>query len=88
MGDTHQAMGYYRKSISLNSKQYDAKYNLGALLVNEGVDHINRNSRDQAKRNFQEAVTLFQEVLLSPKPPPSTRKNLEIAQKNLLLLSQ
>jgi tetratricopeptide (TPR) repeat protein len=87
-GDNTNAMLSYRKALSLDHSRMDAKYNLGALLVNEGVKAINKNNKNLARQEFQEAVTLFEEVSRSPNPPAQVKKNLDIARKNLTLASQ
>lgn len=80
------AIAYYRKAMSISRNLPDAKFNLGALLINEGNKMIRSNNLAAAKRNLEEAVQLYSELTRSAKPPQGARENLEIARTNLDLV--
>lgn len=82
-----EAISYYRQAIALNGRLPEAKFNLGALLINEGNKMVKLNNLPGAKRNFEEAARLYTEVLQTPKPPPSAEDNLQIARTNLKLVN-
>jgi tetratricopeptide (TPR) repeat protein len=83
-----EAMAYYRRAMGISRALPEAKFNLGALLINEGNRMIRRNNLAGAKRNFEEASALYTEILRQvPQPPPATRENLEIARTNLELVN-
>jgi tetratricopeptide (TPR) repeat protein len=78
-----EAISYYRRALQLNPNLPEAKFNLGALLINEGNKLVRLNNLNAAKRNFEEAVRLYGEILQSPQPPAASRENYEIARTNL-----
>lgn len=86
LSDYPNAIKYYRKVISLDRKQYDAKYNLGVLLINEGVRLAEGQQQVAAKRYFNESVGLLEDVMRSPKPPSETSKVLQVARQNLVAI--
>jgi tetratricopeptide (TPR) repeat protein len=81
------AINYYRQAIAINNTLPEAKFNLGALLINEGNKMVRANNLEGAQRNFAEATRLYTEVLHGPQPPPSARENLDIARTNLNLVT-
>lgn len=87
-GRAADAIGLYRQAMQINRNLPEAKFNLGALLINEGNKMIRQNNLPGAKKNFEEAAKLYNEILVQvPSPPPSTRENLEIAKTNLSLVN-
>jgi tetratricopeptide (TPR) repeat protein len=86
LSDYPNAIKYYRKVISLDRNQYDAKYNLGVLLINEGVRLAEGQQQGVAKRYFNESVGLLEDVMRSPKPPTETSKVLQVARQNLVAM--
>lgn len=84
----NEAIAYYRQAIGVNGQLPEAKFNLGALLINEGNLLWRKGQLEAAKRNMEEATRLYTEVLNTPKPPPGSRDNLEIAQANLQNIRQ
>jgi tetratricopeptide (TPR) repeat protein len=81
------AMTFYRRAIAANGRLPEAKFNLGALLINEGNRLVRLNQLEAAQRHFAEATQLYADVLQSPNPPDSARENLAIARSNLALVS-
>jgi predicted Zn-dependent protease len=77
------AISYYRQCMQINRNQPEAKFNLGALLINEGNKLARQNNLLGAQRNFQEATQLYTELVQSSQPPPASKDNLEIARTNL-----
>lgn len=82
-----EAIAYYRQALQLNRNMPEAKFNLGALLINEGNKMFHANNLNGAKRNFAEAVQLYMEVTQSGKAPAGAEENLQIARNNLAALS-
>lgn len=82
------AMAYYRAAMKLNRDMPEAKFNLGALLINEGNKLWRAGNMADAKRSFTEAVQLYSEIMRTPQPPKYTKENLEIAKNNLSLLNK
>lgn len=83
-----EAMTYYRQAIRLNANMAEAKFNLGALLINEGNKLVRDNNLTGAKRNFEEATRLYSEIMQLRQPPNGSAENLQIARNNLSLLNQ
>lgn len=83
MGQKSNSMMAYRKAIAINSKFYDAKFNLGIGLLDEGSRLMANNQAGAAQASFREAVTLLEDVQRSPKPPPNMGKILDFARKSL-----
>lgn len=81
-----EAIAYYRQALQLNRNMPEAKFNLGALLINEGNKMYRANNPSGAKRNFTEAVQLYTEVMQGGKVPEGTEENLQIARNNLAAL--
>lgn len=82
-----EAITYYRQALGLNRAMVEAKFNLGAVLINEGNKMVRANNLAGAKRNFEEASQLYAEVSQSAKAPPGTGENLRIAQSNLAVIN-
>ena len=82
-----EAIGYYRQAIQLNGGMPEAKFNLGALLINEGIKLVRAHNLNDAKRNFEEATRLYTDILQTPQPPAGTQENLQIARNNLSLVN-
>ncbi|WP_373532051.1 tetratricopeptide repeat protein [Vampirovibrio sp.] len=82
-----QAIAYYRQALQLNRTLVDAKFNLGAVLINEGNKMVRANNLSGAKRNFEEAKRLYAEVIQTPKAPPGSQENYQIAQSNLTVIN-
>lgn len=83
-----KAMAYYRQALQINSGGIEAKFNLGALLINEGNRLVQSNQLNQAKKNFEEATQLYSAVNRSSSPPNGTLENLQIAKSNLGLVNK
>jgi tetratricopeptide (TPR) repeat protein len=83
-----EAMGYYRQAIRINGQLPEAKFNLGALLINEGNKLWRAGNLQGARRNMEEATRLYTEVLGTAKPPQGSKDNLEIARSNLSVINQ
>ncbi|CAN5761870.1 hypothetical protein BH11BAC7_BH11BAC7_19900 [soil metagenome] len=67
----NKAADYYKKAIELDSKNFDASYNLGVLYYNQSVEYYNRSQgtiADAAKYNA-----------MWEKPLPDAAKYLEAA---------
>lgn len=82
-----EAISYYRQALQLNRAMPEAKFNLGALLINEGNKMVRANDLRNAQRNFAEATQLYSEVLRSEKIPPGAEENLQIAKSNLAIIN-
>jgi tetratricopeptide (TPR) repeat protein len=82
-----EAMVYYRQALQLNRTMVDAKFNLGAVLINEGNKMVRAHNLTGAKRNFEEAKQLYAEVIQTPKAPPGSQENFQIAQNNLAVIN-
>lgn len=83
-----EAMTYYRQAIQLNGSMAEAKFNLGALLINEGNKLVRDNNLTAAKRNFEEATRLYSEIMQLRQPPNGSSENLQIAKSNLSIINQ
>lgn len=81
------AIAYYRQALRLNRAMPEAKFNLGALLINEGNKMVRANDLRNAQRNFAEATQLYTEVTQSAKIPPGAEENLQIAKSNLAIIN-
>ncbi len=77
------AIEYYRKALQLNRNMMEAKFNLGAVLINEGVKMAQAKNLTGAKRNFEEATQLYTELSQAGNGPPETNDNLQLARNNL-----
>lgn len=82
-----EAIAYYRAAMAINAGLPEAKFNLGALLINEGNKMVRQNNLSGAKKNFEEATRLYSELLQLSQPPGSARENLEIAKTNLSIIN-
>jgi tetratricopeptide (TPR) repeat protein len=71
-GQTDKAIQSYRQSSRLDSSRIEAAFNLGQLLVNRGVQAAQQSNVLNARQDFQEAVSLFQQVQNSPNAPAKT----------------
>lgn len=80
------AIAYYRQALQLNGTMPEAKFNLGALLINEGNKMVRLNDLSGARRNFEEATHLYGEILQQSSPPEGSEDNLKIARANLSLI--
>ncbi|WP_303673344.1 tetratricopeptide repeat protein [Vampirovibrio chlorellavorus] len=83
-----EAMTYYRQALQLNRDLVEAKFNLGALLINEGTRLVRGQQLQAAQKNFEEASRLYTEVSRHRTPPSGTQENLQIAQSNLNIVTQ
>jgi tetratricopeptide (TPR) repeat protein len=83
-----EAMAYYRQALQLNRELVEAKFNLGALLINEGNRLVRSKQLPAAQKNFEEASQLYTEVSRHRTPPSGTQENLQIAKSNLSLVTQ
>ncbi|WMU93257.1 photosystem I assembly protein [Microcystis phage MaAM05] len=83
-----EAMAYYRQALQLNRELVEAKFNLGALLINEGNRMVRGKQLPAARKNFEEASQLYTEVSRHRTPPSGTQENLQIAKSNLSLVTQ
>jgi tetratricopeptide (TPR) repeat protein len=77
------AIHAYRQAIAANGSLPEAKFNLGALLINEGGRLARQNQLQNARNCFQEAVSLYEDVLKSKQAIPSAQENLTITRNNL-----
>jgi tetratricopeptide (TPR) repeat protein len=82
-----EAMAWYRQAIGVNGQLPEAKFNLGALLINEGNRMWQQGNLQGAKRNMEEANRLYAEVMATPKPPQGSQDNLEISRSNLAAIN-
>ena len=82
-GRPAEAMSAYRQAMQLDSQKVDAKFNLGALLLNEGNRMVHANDLQNARNNYIEARQLFSEIVQTPNPPDGARENLSAADTNL-----
>ncbi len=83
-----EAIGYYRRAIALDNTLPQAKFNLGAILINQGTDLARANRLNDAQQYLQEAITLYREVLAGTNPPPSSGANLQVALTNFDLINK
>lgn len=83
-----EAMACYRQALLLNRDLVEAKFNLGALLINEGNRLVRSKQLQAAQKNFEEASQLYTEVSRHRTPPNGTQENLQIAKSNLSLVTQ
>jgi predicted Zn-dependent protease len=84
---TAQAIGFYRQALHLNTGLPDARVNLGALLINQGVDAVRGQDIENARERFQEAVDVLSLVPQNADNSSVTQNNLAIAQRNLALVN-
>ncbi len=81
------AIAYYRQALAISRALPEAKFNLGALLINEGKKMYDQGGLTGAKRNFEEAVQLYSEIMQMSQPPAYAKDNLEVARGNLALVN-
>jgi tetratricopeptide (TPR) repeat protein len=82
-----EAIAYYRKALQVSANQPEAKFNLGALLINEGNQKVKQNNLSGAQRDFAEATRLYGEILQLPHAPSGSTENLNIAKTNLAVVN-
>jgi tetratricopeptide (TPR) repeat protein len=82
-----EAIALYRKALQINASQPEAKFNLGALLINEGNKLVKLNNLSDAQRNFAEATRLYTEILQLPHVPSGSVENMNIAKTNLSIVN-
>lgn len=87
-GQPANAIAYYRQAIAINGQMPEAKFNLGALLINEGNKLWRQGNLTDARRNMEEATRLYTDVMNTSQPPPYSRENLEIARNNLSTINK
>lgn len=85
-GQVATAIQAYRQAIAANGSLPEAKFNLGALLINEGGRLARQNDLQNARQCFQDATTLYEAVVQSKQAIPSAQENLAIARNNLALV--
>ncbi|HEY9745623.1 MAG TPA: tetratricopeptide repeat protein [Oculatellaceae cyanobacterium] len=83
-----EAITLYRQAIGINRQLPEAKFNLGALLINEGNKLWKQGNLQAARRNMEEASRLYAEIMALPNPPQGSRDNLEIARENLATINR
>ncbi len=83
-----EAMAYYRQALQMNRELVEAKFNLGALLINEGNRMVRSKQLQTARKNFEEASQLYTEVSRHSNAPNGTQENLQIAKSNLSLVTK
>lgn len=82
-----EAIAFYRQALQINASQPEAKFNLGALLINQGNQKVHQNNLSGAKRDFAEATRLYSEILQLPHAPTGSQENLNIAKTNLSIVN-
>jgi tetratricopeptide (TPR) repeat protein len=87
-GNTDQALTHYRQALKHDPKRLDARYNMAALLVNQGIEWVKQGKQREAQQAFQEAVQHYERVASHPKRPPETGQYLAVARKNWTLAQQ
>lgn len=87
-GRIPEAISCYRQAIQLDPYKTESKFNLGALLINEGNKLVRANDYEDARRNFSEARQLFGEIMQMPNAPQGTQENLAAADGNLNLVNK
>ena len=86
-GRNDTAMAAYRQAIQINPNKFEARFNLGALLINEGNQLVRNHQLEQARNHFAEARQLFDNILQMPHPPQGTQENLTAAETNYNLVN-
>ncbi len=87
-GRNTSAMASYRQAIQINPNKFEARFNLGALLINEGNQLVRDHQLERARKNFAEARQLFGSILQMSHPPQGTQENLTAAESNYNLVNQ
>jgi len=87
-GRPSEAAVAYRQAIQINPNKSEAKFNLGALLINESNKMIHTSNYENARMNLMEAQQLLGQVIQMPNPPPGTQENLSIANNNLNIVNR
>lgn len=87
-GRNSEAVSLYRQAIQLNPNKAEAKFNLGALLINDGNKLVRSTNYEDARRNFAEARQLFSDIVQMPNIPPGAQENLAAAETNLNLVNK
>jgi tetratricopeptide (TPR) repeat protein len=87
-GHPSEAMAAYRQALQISPQKMEAKFNLGALLINEGARLERSSQYDEARQKFIEARRMFAEISQMPNAPPGTRENFAVADKNLNIVNQ
>jgi tetratricopeptide (TPR) repeat protein len=82
-----EAIALYRQALQINASQPEAKFNLGALLINQGNEKVHQNNLSGAKRDFAEATRLYSEILQLPHAPSGSQENFMIAKTNLSIVN-
>lgn len=83
-----EAMAYYRQALQMNRELEEAKFNLGALLINEGNRMVRSKQLQTARKNFEEASQLYTEISRHSNAPNGAQENLQIAKSNLSLVTK
>ncbi|MGE0201426.1 MAG: tetratricopeptide repeat protein [Candidatus Melainabacteria bacterium] len=84
-GKIPTAKQYYRQAIAKAPGQGEARFNLGALLINEGNAAMKNNQAGTALGSYREAVQLFEGLQNSGSKLQHIADNLAVARKNLSL---
>jgi tetratricopeptide (TPR) repeat protein len=87
-GQNAEAISAYRQAIQLKPNKTEAKFNLGALLINEGNKLVRGHDYEGARRNFAEARQLYGDIVQMPNAPPGAQENLAAADTNLNLINK
>jgi len=87
-GRVSDAIAAYRQAIQLSPGKTEAKFNLGALLINEGNRLVRSNNYSSARDNFIEARQLFSQIVQAPNVPQGAQENLSAADTNLNLVNR
>lgn len=87
-GRITEAISAYRQAIQINPGKSEAKFNLGAILINEGNKLVRTNNFSEARDNFSEARQLFGQIVQSPNAPQGSQENLTAAEGNLNLVNK
>jgi tetratricopeptide (TPR) repeat protein len=82
-GQVNAAMSAYRQAIQLSPAKSEAKFNLGALLINQGSKLAQNSNYTEARNYFLEARQLYSQIVQSPNPPQGAQENLSVADSNL-----
>lgn len=83
-----EAIAYYRQAIVLNGNMAEARFNLGAVLINEGSRLAHLQKLPEARRHFEEAVRLYSDLSRLSQAPDGVKENLDIARSNLDLVNR
>jgi predicted Zn-dependent protease len=83
-----RAMQLYRQAVSLNTSLPDARFNLSALLINQGIDSLRSQQLGTSQSYFQEATNYLSVLVQDQNAPAHTQENLNVAQHNLKIVTE